>query len=130
MHIVSDLQQRPRKGRLRIEKMMVHFNDLCTLVQLITFVVHTVTTVTRARQTFANSFMKNSPFALVPSLVYKTRSCNYTASLSIDAFSHVQVSLTPLNVNDIFVDHAIQMRLAIFIAVVAVFMAIVNRLMM
>lgn len=95
MQVVSDLQQRPRKGRLRIEKMMVRFNELCTLVQLVTFVVHTVTTVTSARHTFANPFMRTSPFALVPSLVYKTSHCNYTAVRSIDAFDQVQVRFTP-----------------------------------
>lgn len=127
MHIVSDLQQRPRKGRLRLEKRIIPFYDICTLVQLVTLLIHTVTTVLAANRTFTYSIFSNNDFELRPPLVYKTKDCEFTTVGTYYAFSNVSVSLKLNNANDIYVDLAIQMRLAVFICSATLLLGAVNR---
>lgn len=127
MQVVSDLQQRTKKGRLKVEKRIVPFYDLCSLVQLTVFLIHTVTTMIGANRTFRHSIIISNDFELSPSIVYKTQSCSYTTVRSIYAFSDVNMTFNASSINDVFVDDAIQMRLAIFICAVTFFIGGVNR---
>lgn len=128
MQLVSDLQQRPRKGRLRMEKRIVSFYDLCSIVQLATWLAHTVQTTIGAHRTFTNSIFVQNRFSLTSPLLYKTQGCVYNSTRSIYAFRGVRTSFTPDSINDVFVDDAIQMRLAIFIMAVAFAVGSVNRM--
>ncbi|KAG5506522.1 hypothetical protein JKF63_06025 [Porcisia hertigi] len=127
MHVVSDLQQRPKKGRLMVEKNIVTFYDLCSLVQLVTFLIHTVTTVIGAKRTFTRNIMIPNEYELTPALAHKTRNCSYSTVRDIYAFYSVHMTLTESSANDIFVDHAIQMRLAIFVCAAAIVVGGLNR---
>lgn len=129
MQLVSDLQQRPKKGRLKIEKRIVLFYDLCSLVQLTVFLIHTVTTMIGASRTFRNYIIVENNFELAPALVYKTQNCTFNTVRSIYAFSSVDMTFTVDSVNDVFVDQAIQMRLAIFVCVVTFVVGGVNRML-
>ncbi|KAG5480460.1 hypothetical protein LSCM4_06227 [Leishmania orientalis] len=129
MQLVSDLQQRPKKGRLSIEKNIVSFYDLCSAVQLITFLIHTVTTMIGANRTFTRYIIVQNDFALKPALVYKTRDCSFSTVRNIYAFNSVNMTFTQNSVNDVFVDQAIQMRLAIFVCAVALAVGGVNRML-
>ncbi|KAG5480072.1 hypothetical protein LSCM1_06497 [Leishmania martiniquensis] len=129
MQLVSDLQQRPKKGRLSIEKSIVPFYDLCSAVQLITFLIHTVTTTIGASRTFTRSIIVQNNFELKPALVFKTRECSFSTVRRIYAFDSVQMIFTQRSVNDVFVDQTIQMRLAIFICAVTLAVGGVNRML-
>lgn len=127
MQVVSDLQQRPNKGRLKMEKSIVSFYDLCTLVQLVTFIIHTVQTKISAARTFRKNFFLTNSFELAPSIVYKTQNCTFNTTRDIYAFNQVEMKFNSSSINDVFVDQAVQMRLGIFIMAVAVFLGIMNR---
>lgn len=129
MQLVSDLQQRTKKGRLKIEKQIVSFYDLCSLVQLTVFLIHTVTTMIGANRTFKNYIIVENNFELAPALTYKTQNCKYNTVRSIYAFSSVNMTFTADSINDVFVDQAIQMRLAIFVCVVTFVVGGVNRML-
>lgn len=129
MQLVSDLQQRPKKGRLPIEKSIVPFYDLCTTVQFVTFLIHTVTTMIGANRTFTRSIIIQNNFELTPSLVYKTHNCSFSTVRNIYAFSAVNMTFTQCSVNDVFVDQAIQMRLAIFVCAATLCVGAVNRML-
>lgn len=129
MQLVSDLQQRPRKGRLKIEKHIVVFYEVCTVVQLSVFLIHTVTTMIGASRTFMKYIIVENNFELAPALVYKTQNCSYNTIRSIYAFTNVNMTFTARSANDVFVDQAIQMRLAIFICAVTFFVGGVNRIL-
>lgn len=127
MQLVSDLQQRPNKGRLSVEKNIIPFFDLCSLVQIVCFIIHTVQTVLSAKVTFKNYIMVKNNFELLPTLLYKTSNCTYSTVRNIYAFENVNMTFTPSNVNDVFVDHAIQMRAAVFVMPIAVLLGALNR---
>ncbi|XQJ30923.1 hypothetical protein NXY56_007030 [Leishmania guyanensis] len=127
MQLVSDLQQRPKKGRLSVEKNIVPFYDLCTAVQFITFLIHTVTTVIGASRTFVHNIIVQNDFELTPALVHKTRNCSFSTVRNMYAFDSVNMTFTQSSVNDVFVDQAIQMRLAIFVCAATFFVGAVNR---
>ncbi|EPY34739.1 hypothetical protein STCU_01363 [Strigomonas culicis] len=126
MQVISDLQQRPNKGRLTIEKSIVSFYDLCTLTQIVTCIIHAVQTRVCAARTFQNNFFASSTFELAPSIVYKTANCTFNATRDIYAFNQVEMTFNASSINDVFVDQAVQMRLSIFIMIVALFLGIVN----
>lgn len=128
MQIVSDLQQRPRKGRLPMEKRLVPIYDIFSLVQLVVFVIHTVQTTIGAHRTFNNNFFLQSDFSLNEAIVIKTQDCVYNSTRSIYAFTGVDTSFTADNVNDVFVDQAIQMRLGIFVMAAAFAIGTTNRI--
>jgi hypothetical protein len=127
MQLVSDLQQRPKKGRLKVEKRIVLLYDLCSVVEFSVFLIHTVTTMIGASRTFSNYIIRMNDFALAPALMYKTQNCTYNTVRSIYAFQDVNMTFTANSINDVFVDQAIQMRLAIFICAVAFVVGGVNR---
>lgn len=127
MQLVSDYQQRPKKARLKMEKRIVMFYDLCSIVQLVTFLVHTVTTTIAAKRTFGQSYYVNQDFQLSPTLVYKTENCSFETTRNIYAFTEVSMNWSASNVNDVFVDLAIQTRLAVFVCAVTFFIGALNR---
>lgn len=129
MQLVSDLQQRPKKGRLKIEKQIVQFYDLCSVVQLTVFLIHTVTTMIGANRTFKNYIIVENNFELAPALTYKTQNCSYNTIRSIYAFQEVNMTFTVDSINDVFVDQAVQMRLAIFVCAVAFVVGGFNRML-
>ncbi|GET88217.1 hypothetical protein, conserved [Leishmania tarentolae] len=129
MQLVSDLQQRPKRGRLWIEKSIVPFYDLCTGVQLIMFLIHTVTTIDSASRTFTRHIIVQNDFELAPSLVYKTRNCSFSTVRDIYAFNAVNMTFTQSSVNDVFVDQAIKMRLAIFVCGATIVVGSLNRML-
>ncbi|ORC88914.1 uncharacterized protein TM35_000141250 [Trypanosoma theileri] len=128
MHVVSDLQQRPNKSRLKCEKRIVPFYDICSVVQFVCLVIHTTKVVMTARCTFAHSLWSKNNLELVPPLVMKLDSCYYmTTRSTLYAFKDVSVELFLSGVSDVFADHAIQMGLAIFFCAFTLFFGAVNR---
>ncbi|CAD2215135.1 hypothetical protein AGDE_03961 [Angomonas deanei] len=126
MQLVSDLQQRPKKGRLKMEKSIVPFYDLCAMVQIVVFIIQTVTIYIGAYRTFVHNFFVTSHFQLAPALVYKTANCTFETTRNIYAFNNVTMKFTSSSVNDVFVDSAIQFRLSIFVMAVALFLGMIN----
>ncbi|KAH9601242.1 hypothetical protein LSM04_000623 [Trypanosoma melophagium] len=128
MHVVSDLQQRPNKSRLKCEKRILPFYDLCSVVQFVCLVIHSTKVVMAAKCTFVSSLWSRNPLKIVPSLAMKLDVCNFTTRRStLYAFKDVPLGLYSLGANDIFADHTIQMCLAIFFCAFTLLFGVLNR---
>ncbi|KEG06477.1 hypothetical protein DQ04_13731000 [Trypanosoma grayi] len=128
MHVVSDLQKRPNKGRLKCEKRIIPLYDICSVIQLVCLVLHTTRLVIACRRTFVHSVWSRNPLELVPSLAWRTATCEYEARRgSLYAFQQVHVLLSSSNANEVFADHATYMCLAVYLSAFALALGIANR---
>ncbi|EKF28950.1 hypothetical protein MOQ_007283 [Trypanosoma cruzi marinkellei] len=128
MHVVSDLQRRPNKGRLKSEQHMMFLHDIVTIVQIVCFLIYTTNFLIASRRTFVHSVWLPNPLQLVPALIVKTRECRFEVTKSnLYAFRDVHLVLSLQNSDDIFADHAIQMLLAIFFCGSALLFGVLNR---
>ncbi|EKG00643.1 hypothetical protein TCSYLVIO_008404 [Trypanosoma cruzi] len=128
MHVVSDLQRRPNRGRLKSEKRVMFLHDIATVVQIVCFLIYTTNFMIASKRTFVNSVWLRNPLQLVPALIFKTRNCRFDVTkTNLYAFRNVHLVLSINNTDDIFADHAIQMFLAIFFCGFALLLGVVNR---
>ncbi|RNF08808.1 hypothetical protein TraAM80_02550 [Trypanosoma rangeli] len=128
MHVVSDLQRRPNKGRLNCERFVIRFYGVVTVVQLVCFLVYVTSFVIACKRTFVHSVWAPNPLELVPALQAKLQGCPFNETRrTLYAFTDVHLLLLPDNSYKIFADHAVQMYLAVFFSGFALLIGLANR---
>ncbi|ESL09536.1 hypothetical protein TRSC58_02741 [Trypanosoma rangeli SC58] len=128
MHVVSDLQRRPNKGRLNCERFVIRLYGVVTVVQLVCFLIYVTSFVIACKRTFVYSVWAPNSLELVPALRAKLQGCRFNETRStLYAFTDVHLVLLQNNSYEIFADHAVQMYLAVFFSGFALLIGLANR---
>ncbi|CBH09025.1 hypothetical protein, conserved [Trypanosoma brucei gambiense DAL972] len=128
MHVVSEIQRRPNKARLKSEKYIVHFYSLCTLVQLVCLIVFVTQFDMASNRTFTSSLWVENPFELAPSLVWLSKRCSHSVQNErVFAFTGVSVNISDKVVGVMFAALATEMHATFFLAVTALLVGAINR---
>ncbi|KAG8347185.1 hypothetical protein ERJ75_000880000 [Trypanosoma vivax] len=128
MHVVSDLQRRPKKARLKSEFLITKFYSLCTLLQLVCVVVYTTQYCIYAKRTFVNSVWKPNDLQLTPSLSWLVKNCSHRVTETyIYAFSGVSVLVSSESAEEMLAELAARMLWTVFFSIAVLVIGVANR---
>nr|CCC89384.1 conserved hypothetical protein [Trypanosoma congolense IL3000] len=128
MHVVSDLQRRPKTARLASERAVMQFYSLCSLIQLVCLIVHVTQFDMASSRTFRYSVWTSNPLELTPQLRWITSKCTLqVTSQDVFAFSNVSLTISEANVHEMFASFASTMHAAFLLSALALIFGVLNR---
>ena len=128
MHLVGDDQRRHRKGRSSSEKFFKRANMLILAVQLACFLITLSLVLIAAGRTYEGSFIFPSDYLLAEVLDAKTRNCSFNASLTVEGYPNVPITLNYNNQGRIFTETASEIRFAFAVYIAALALGAANKL--
>ena len=129
MHLLGDLQRRPRKGRTSLEKAFKAINSLILLVQFTSLLVTATYASIFSTKTFNHHMWYPGRIELSAMLQYKLFNCTQNITYSFDAVGDFDMPLNSDTALDLLSYHSFYTALAVFFTLLAVASGAINKVL-